>query len=605
MVIRPHPHKGNYMQHIVNLLSQQAQQQLDQVALKIWRNQAWQCFTWKDFSQQWTQVAKGLIKLGHEEQQGVAIMSPNMPEWTITDVGILAARGCVVPIYPTNTLEQSQYILEDAGCKILFVGQQEQIEIGLQLLNAGQVETLICFEESSLTQQENVLSWQQLLCLGGADEAQTLLLRQQNQQMSDLATLIYTSGTTGEPKGVMLDHANFAAAFAMHDQRLDVRASDVSLSFLPLSHVFERAWTYYILYRGASNIYLEDPAQIQEALPRSQATLMCSVPRLYEKIHSAILQKVAAAPKTKQVLFNWALSVAQQRMAAKQNILTPSLLLKVRYALANKLVLKKLRAIFGPARLLPCSGAKLADDINRFFQSLDIPINYGYGMTESTATVSCYSQTKKAIGSIGQPLEALQVKISEQGEILIKGDTVMRGYFNKPQATADTIVDGWLHTGDAGKLDAEGNLVLIERIKELMKTSGGKYIAPQRVEGALIREPLFEQVAIIADARHFVSALIVPAFEALELHAKQLGIKWQHRNELLEHAEIKSLIQARLKQVQANLARFEQVKQFTLLPREFCMKQGELTPTLKLRRAVIESRFAEQISAMYAEAKTA
>ncbi|WP_137671323.1 long-chain fatty acid--CoA ligase [Agarivorans sp. Toyoura001] len=593
------------MQHIVTLLSEQVKQQAQNVALKIWRNQAWQCFTWTDFSQQWTLVAKGLIGLGHQEEQCVAIMSPNMPEWTITDLGILAARGCVVPIYPTNTLDQSQYILKDAGCKILFVGQAEQVEIGLELLKSGQIETLICFEESEHTQQENVMSLPQLLALGETIDVDELEQRQQNLKMDDLATLIYTSGTTGEPKGVMLDHANFAAAFAMHDQRLSVNNKDVSLSFLPLSHVFERAWTYYVLYRGATNVYLEDPALIQDALPRSQPTLMCSVPRLYEKIHAAILQKVATASASKQKLFHWALKVAELRLAAKQQQVQPSAWLNIRYRLANKLVLSKLRAIFGPARLLPCSGARLADDINRFFQSLNVPINYGYGMTESTATVSCYSETQKSISTIGHPLEALQIKISEQGEILVKGDTVMRGYFNKPQATAETIIDGWLHTGDAGNLDAEGNLVLTERIKELMKTSGGKYIAPQRVEGALIREPLFEQVAIIADARHFVSALIVPAFEALELHAKQLGIKWQHRNELLENAEIKQLIQARLKQVQTNLARFEQVKQFTLLPREFCMKQGELTPTLKLRRAVIESRFAEQISAMYAEKRIA
>jgi len=589
------------MQHIVSLLERQAKQQPQQVALKIWRDQAWQCFSWKDFSQQWTQVAKGLINLGHQPQQGVAIMSPNMPEWTIADLGILAARGCVVPIYPTNTVEQSQYIAEDANCKILFVGQQEQLEIGVQLLESGSIETIVCFETCLRPANTNILSWNEFLALGQNSDNTDLATRRQQIKMDDLATLIYTSGTTGEPKGVMLDHANFASAFAMHDQRLSVDSSDVSLSFLPLSHVFERAWTYYVLYRGASNIYLEDPAKIQEALPRSQATLMCSVPRLYEKIHSAILQKVSKASTGKQALFNWAMGIAEQALTLKQTQQQPNLVHKLQYRLANKLVLNKLRAIFGPAKLLPCSGAKLADDINHFFQCLNVPITYGYGMTESTATVSCYTEQHKCLGSIGQPLDGLQVRISEQGEILVKGPTVMRGYYNKPQATAETMVNGWLHTGDAGNLDAEGNLQLTERIKELMKTSGGKYIAPQRVEGALIREPLIEQVAIIADARHFVSALIVPAFEALEQHAKQLGIKWQHRDELLENTEIKNLIQSRLKQVQANLARFEQVKKFTLLPREFCMKQGELTPTLKLRRAVIESRFAEQISAMYAD----
>ncbi|WP_432459162.1 AMP-dependent synthetase/ligase [Agarivorans sp. QJM3NY_25] len=589
------------MQHIVTLLSQQAQLQAQQVALKIWRDQAWQCFSWKDFSQQWTQIAKGLIHLGHQQGERVAIMSPNMPEWTIADVGILAAGGCVVPIYPTNTLEQSQYILADANCKILFVGQAEQVESGVALLAAGHIETVICFEDSEYTEQPNILSWQQLLSLANSADEQQFKARQKNLRTDDLATLIYTSGTTGDPKGVMLDHANFSAAFAMHQQRIKVTSKDTSLSFLPLSHVFERAWTYYVLSQGATNVYLEDPSQVQQALPRTQPTLMCSVPRLYEKIHAAILQKVATASKPRQILFYWAMSVAQSRLQAKQNQTKQSPWLRLRYQIADQLVLSKIRGFFGPARILPCSGARLADDINRFFQSIEVPIVYGYGMTESTATIACYTEGHQKLGSIGQALKGLQVKISQQGEILLKGPTVMRGYFNKPEATAETIVGGWLHTGDAGTIDAQGNLVLTERIKELMKTSGGKYIAPQRVEGALIREPLFEQVAIIADARHFVSALIVPAFEALELHAKQLGIKWQHRSELLEHAEIKALISSKLKQVQTNLARFEQVKQFTLLPREFCMKQGELTPTLKLRRAVIENRFAEQINAMYAE----
>ncbi|RKF18815.1 long-chain fatty acid--CoA ligase [Alginatibacterium sediminis] len=591
------------MNHLVALLTRRAQQQAQQEALKIWQHGSWQSITWTQFQQSWQKVAQALIHLGHKSGERVAIMSNNLPQWTISDLGILAARGCVVPIYPTNTAEQSQYILQDSGCSILFVGHREQLELALELQQNGVIEHLICLNpDLQLTEQEakSVIAWQELLEMNSSIASTELANRQLQFDSSELATLIYTSGTTGEPKGVMLDHDNFAAAFRMHDERLSVDETDTSLSFLPLSHVFERAWTYYILYRGACNVYLEDPSEVQAALERTKPTLMCSVPRLYEKIHGAILQKVAAAPKTKQMLFNWALKTAEMRFLAMNKHQSVSFALEKKYQLADRLVLRKLRSIFVNAKILPCSGARLADDINLFFQSIGVPLNYGYGMTETTATVSCYPEGKIRIGSIGAPMNDIEVKLNDEGEILVKGDTVMRGYFNKPEATEQCIIDGWLHTGDAGEFDTAGNLVMTERIKELMKTSGGKYIAPQRVEGELIREPLFEQVAIIAEARHFVSALIVPAYEALELHAHQLGLKFKDRAELLEHAEIKSLMQSRLKQVQSNLARFEQVKQFTLLPREFCMKQGELTPTLKLRRKVIEGRFAEQIKAMYA-----
>jgi long-chain acyl-CoA synthetase len=590
-------------QHLVHQLAKRASEQPERVALRIWRNEQWQETRWGSLEQLWGRVAKSLIHLGHQAGERVAIMSPNMPEWTIADLGILNAGGCVVPIYPTNTKDQTQYIVEDCQARIMFVGQNEQFAVGLELLEAGQIETLICFE-GDVAARDGVYNWNSFLALSelvGELGLSELHQRRENLAMHDLVTLIYTSGTTGEPKGVMLDARNFAATFRMHDKRLDVDRDDVSLSFLPLSHIFERAWCYYVLYRGAINVYLSEPSQVQQAMARTQPTLMCSVPRLYEKIHTAIYHKVGTAPIYRRMIFRWAIAQAHAYFHVVQEKQQPGFWLETKQRFAERLVLAKLRKIFGQAKLLPCSGAALSDDINRFFQSIGVPITYGYGLTESTATVSCYVKGDTPVGSIGTPLDELEIRISEQGEILVKGDTVMRGYFNKPDATAETLVDGWLHTGDAGQLDATGHLRLTERIKELMKTSGGKYIAPQRVEGALIREPLFEQVAIIADARHFVSALIVPAFEALESHAQQMGLRWKDRAELLELIEIKQLVHERLQLVQSNLARFEQVKRFTLLPQEFCMKRGELTPTLKLRRKVIETRFAQQIQAMYGE----
>lgn len=599
------------MQNILDILDTRVSESPSSKALRVWRNKTWVEWSWADVSQSVDNVAKALIGLGHERCESVTIMSCNLPEWTIADMAILSAGGVVVPIYPTSTPDQAEYIVRDSSSKIMFVGQSEQARVALELKSRGSVETVIGLDKLNL---EKNLSAEELADITMYDDialgnkcceaiTEEYHSRKGKVQDSDLATLIYTSGTTGEPKGVMLTHGNFIHQLKMHDGHLGTSIEMDSLAMLPLSHVFERAWTYYVLYRGGRNTYLENPNDLQRALRRFSPTVMCAVPRVYEKMYTTICTKAKAAPKHRQLLFKWALNVGAQMVKARSLDKRPTPLLKLKYKLAKALVLDKIKQKLLPrAQMLPCSGAKLSDEVNVFFQSLGLPIAYGYGMTETTATISCYTSGEMQMGTVGTVLEGLDVKLSDDGnnEILVRGKSVMKGYFNKPDETAEVFDGDWFRTGDAGEI-VDGKIILTERIKELMKTSNGKYIAPQQVEGALIQEPLFEQVAVVADCKKFVSALIVPAYEAIEQYGKELGLAWKSRSELLENAEIQRLIKSRLNEAQKHLAHFEQVKVFKLLPREFCMTRGELTPTLKLRRKVIESTFAVQIKEMYGD----
>ena len=418
-----------------------------------------------------------------------------------------------------------------------------------------------------------------------------------SKRLDDLFTLIYTSGTTGDPKGVMLDYANLAHQLQSHDQALNITEQDVSLSFLPLSHIFERAWVAYIFHRGATNCYLEDTNQIRQALVETKPTVMCAVPRFYEKIYAAVLDKVEKAPFIRRTLFHWAIQAGEKHYQSAN----PSRWLKWQHKWADKLVLSKLRALLGgQVRMMPCGGAKLEPTIGKFFHSLGVNVKLGYGMTETTATVSCWEDHDFNPNSIGKLMPNAEVKIGENNEILVRGGMVMRGYYKKPEETANAFTaDGFLKTGDAGEMDEHGNLYITDRIKELMKTSNGKYIAPQYIEGKIGKDKFIEQIAIIADAKKYVSALIVPCFDSLEEYAKQLNIKYQDRLELIKHSEIIQMFEKRLHDVQKELASFEQVKKFTLLPQAFPHAMEEITPTLKLRRKVIMQRYREQIEQMY------
>lgn len=590
--------------HFIHRIRQQAQLLANKTALRYHENGAWQDISWATFQQQIDQLSLALLANGIGVQDKIAIFAHNMPRWTIADIATLQIRAITVPIYATNTAQQAEYILNDADVKILFVGEQEQYEQALAVLHqCPQLQKIVAMKNSiDLKGCEQACYWQDFLCSDLNEKTTALEQRLAQKNFDDLFTIIYTSGTTGEPKGVMLDYANLAHQLIAHDKALKpIDSHDVSLSFLPFSHIFERAWVAYVLHRGAINCYIEDPHFVRQALSEVRPTLMCAVPRFYEKIYTAIHDKVQKAPFIRRAIFNWAMNIGHRYFDLKTQKQRIPFLLQKQYAIADKLVLKKLRHLLGGRiRMMPCGGAKLEPTIGLFFHSIGINIKLGYGMTETTATVSCWKDDHFEPNSIGELMPGAEVKIGENNEILVRGGMVMRGYYKKPAETAQAFTeDGFLKTGDAGAFDAQGHLHITDRIKELMKTSNGKYIAPQYIEGKIGKDKFIEQIAIVADAKKYVSALIVPCFESLEEYAKQLNIKYQDRMELVKHSEIIQMFEKRINELQKELPSFEQIKKFTLLPQAFSTKMNEITPTLKLKRKVILERYKAQIEKMY------
>jgi long-chain acyl-CoA synthetase len=590
--------------HLVRLLRERISQLGDRPALRVQQAGIWQTITWRQLGEAVDGCAQALIRAGHQDAEMVGICARNMPEWTQADLGILAARGVSVPIYPTSTLEQTRYIVREARIGLLFVGEQPQLDQALALLKDGEIRQIVALDPGvDLRGCPEASHFHAFLAQGRhAPSEQELRHRETRYRMDDLLTLIYTSGTTGEPKGVMLDYANIAACFEMHDSRLDLTGQDVSLCMLPLSHVFERVWTYYVLYRGAENVYIRDPQTVMDVIGDVRPTVMCSVPRLYEKAYAAIQARVAQAPHLRRTLFAWATKVGERVVACREAGASAPPLLGAQWWLAERLVFRRLRGRFGGrVRFLPVAGARLADDVNLFFQAMGLHITYGYGLTETTATVCCYERDRFKLGSIGTALSGVEVKLGDNNELLVRAPTVMRGYYNKPEATREVMTeDGFLRTGDGGAMDREGHLYFTERIKELMKTSNGQYVAPQLVEGTIGKDRFIDQIAIVADARHFVSALIVPSFESLEEYARSINLQYHTRAELLRHSAVAAFFDARIQELQQELARFQQVKKFTLLPSAFSVEAGEVTPTMKLRRRIIETNYRNEIDAMYA-----
>ncbi|AFI86555.1 long-chain fatty acid--CoA ligase [Aggregatibacter actinomycetemcomitans] len=589
--------------HFINRIRHQAKTLANRTALCYFKDNNQLDISWAELQQQVDHISLALLANHIDIQDKIGIFAHNMPRWTITDIGILQVRAVTVPIYATNTAKQAQFIINNADMKIIFAGDQEQYDQVIDIADECPKLIKIVAMKSTINLHEHAKAchWQDFIEMADEQYRPQLQQRLDGKSLADLFTLIYTSGTTGEPKGVMLDYANLAHQLKAHDQALQIDDSDVSLSFLPLSHIFERAWVAYVLHRGATNCYIEDTNQVRSALTEIRPTLMCAVPRFYEKIYTAILDKVHNAPKLRQWIFNWAIAVGRKRfdtLAKQQKIGFP---LKQQYALADKLVLGKLRALLGGhIRMMPCGGAKLEPTIGLFFHSIGLNIKLGYGMTETTATVSCWNDFSFNANSIGTLMPGAEVKIGENNEILVRGGMVMKGYYKKPQETADTFTpDGFLKTGDAGEFDADGNLYVTDRIKELMKTSNGKYIAPQVLESKIGKDKFIEQIAVIADAKKYVSALIVPCYASLEDYAKQVNIKYQDRLELLRNSEIIQMLERRINELQKELAGWEQIKRFTLLPQAFSTQLEEITPTLKLRRKVILQRYKELIEAMY------
>ncbi len=582
----------------------------DRVAMRYKPKDNWVEFTWKQFGDMVNNTSKALIECGIGEQETVGIFSQNMPQWSIADIGSLCIRAIPVPIYATNTAKQAEYIINHAEIKVIFVGDVEQYSKIMQILPDNKfLQKVIVFKETvPIQKSDKIMYFSDFLKIG----QQSLKDNEVKERMSrgtldDLLTLIYTSGTTGEPKGVMLTHSNALFQAEQHDLRLiDPNENDISLAFLPLSHVFERIWTYYVFAKGMTNNYLEDPAKIVEFIQEVKPTIMCAVPRFYEKIYATVFNRLESAPPAKQKLFKWAIKVGAQHNNRKKDQLFISPILRFKYKIADTLVLKKIRDVVGGRiKFFPCAGAPLSQEIEEFFYACGIFICYGYGLTETTATVTCHEQYNFKFGAVGKPLPNVEVKIDpSNGEILVRGGNVMKGYYKKPEATAEVLSpDGWFRTGDAGFFEENGELRITERIKDLMKTSGGKYIAPQMIESTIGADHFIEQIAVIGDQRKYVTALVVPSFLALEEYAKAHNISYSSKEELISKPEIIEFYRQRIEEAQKDFARFEKIKKFTLLPQEFTVESGEITPTLKLKRKVIAEKYKDIIDAMYKDDK--
>ncbi|ODQ06939.1 MULTISPECIES: AMP-dependent synthetase/ligase [Enterobacterales] len=589
--------------HIIRRLQMQFLHSGNKIAYRQWDAKRKIDMSWKLVEKKTRALSNALLEMGVDVQENIGIFSQNTIDWSLADIASLQLRAVTVPLYATSSVEQAAYILNDANIRILFVGDQKQYDIVSELLAlCPQLEHIIVFNSEVVLNENTPSCYLESLTNQLEFQHDDVLKQRINEcSLDDLFTLIYTSGTTGEPKGVMLDYTSLASQLYLHDERLSLSDKDVSLCFLPLSHVFERAWSFYVMHTGAVNVYLTDTHAVREAMSAVKPTVMCAVPRFYEKVYSAIQDKVSQASVFRQFIFKWAIKQGEKKREAQLNQHQQNFISRLCYRFADKKVLNPLRQILGGrVRFLPAAGARLDDAVIRFFLAAGINIKYGYGMTETCATVSCWEENKYKLGSIGTPLPGVEVRIGEENEIQVRGSIVMKGYFNKPEDTAAAFTeDGWLRTGDAGALDSDGMLFITERLKDLMKTSNGKYIAPQMIEGTLGQDRFIEHIAVIADTRKFVSALIVPCFEALEEHARALNLKYQDRMELLRHTKIKELFDERLREMQKNFASFHQVKRFTLLAEGFSMESGELTPTLKLRRKIISERYRNEIELMY------
>jgi len=558
-------------------------------------------------------VALGLERIGVSRGDRVAIVSESRPEWLVADLAILTLGAVTVPVYPTLTAAQTRYILADAGARAAFASDRTQAEKLAEIRHAlpGLETTVLVSGDrdglpgSTLTLAEVAeLGHDRLRVSWGLARA----YHDQARQVApdDLATLIYTSGTTGDPKGVMLTHANIVSNVKACCEVLDLGPDDVALSFLPLSHSFERTVAYIYLASGTTVVFAEAIETIPRDLGLVRPTMMTGVPRLFEKMHARIVEAGTSGSAVRRALFRWAVAVGRARSRARLAGRRPSIVTALQFPLADRLVLSKIRArTGGRLRYLVSGSAALPLAVAEFFHAVGLRLLEGYGLTETAPVLTVNPPDAPRLGTVGPPIPGVELRIAEDGEILARGPNVMVGYYNQPEATAAVLRDGWLHTGDIGELDERGYLRITDRKKDIVITSGGKKVVPQPVESALKSHPLVAEAMVIGEKRRFPAVLIVPDFAALERRLAELGRPAGPRAELVARPDVRELYQAVVDEVNRNLAQFERLKRFALLPEELSIERGELTPTMKVRRKVVEERYRSVIETMYAEGETA
>lgn len=596
--------------HLSVLIHELAKRYGEKPALtfKLFGSDQWRTVSWNQFSLRVKQVSNALLNLGVKPQEKIAVFSQNCVHYLYTDFGAYGVRVCSIPFYATSSEQQIQYMVNDAQVKILFVGEQEQYDKAHRIFAlCPSLERIIIFDSTVRisTHDPAALYYADFLKLGEELPRQTEvedLWKQAN--FDDLCNILYTSGTTGDSKGVMLTYGQYYAALEANNKCVPVTAKDRVIDFLPLTHIFERGWAYLCLSEGAQLFINTYPHEIQESMREVRPTCMCSVPRFWEKVYIAVKAKMDNASPLQKKLFNHALAVGRKRnVEYLSKGKRPPVTLELEYKVINKTILSIVRKQLGldNPNIFPTAGAYVSPEVEEFVHAIGVNMVVGYGLTESLATVSCDHLDKYSIGSVGRPIEGIQIKIGEDSEILLKGPTITKGYYHRDTTNAKSFdAEGFFHTGDAGYLK-DGELYLTERIKDLFKTSNGKYIAPQQVESLLLVDKFIDQVAVIADQRKFVSALIVPEFRLVEDWAREHHIAFECREDLCACKEVQKMLQDRIDTLQQQLAYYEQIKRITLLAHHFSMESGELTNTLKIRRSVINKNYQAQIDAMYAE----
>ena len=597
--------------HLSVLIHDLANKYGDKTALtfKKFGSDKWQSVSWNQFSLRVKQVSNALLNIGAKPHDKIAVFSQNCVHYLYTDFGAYGIKVCSIPFYATSSEQQIQYMINDGQVRFLFVGEQDQYDKAHRVFAlCPSLERIIIFDSSVRisTHDPAALYFKDFIKLGENLPRQTEVeALYQSASMDDMANILYTSGTTGDSKGVMLTYGQYYAALRANDEVVPVSEKDRVINFLPFTHIFERGWAYLCLSEGAQLIINTYPHEIQESMRQVHPTCMSSVPRFWEKVYIAVKAKMDEAGSVQKKLFYHALAVGRKRnIEYIANGKRPPLTLELEYKIINKTILSMVRKQLGleHPNIFPTAGAYVSPAVEEFVLSIGIGMVVGYGLTESLATVSCVHLDKKfTIGSVGRPISSIQIKIGEDNEILLKGPTITKGYYHRDTTNAKVFdEEGFFRTGDAGYMK-DGELFLTERIKDLFKTSNGKYIAPQQVEALLLVDKFIDQVAVIADQRKFVSALIVPEFRLVEEWAREHHIAFSSREDLCANEQVKKMLQERINTLQQQLAYYEQIKRITLLPHHFSMESGELTNTLKIRRPIINKNYQAEIDKMYEE----
>lgn len=597
--------------HLSVLIHDLANKYGDKTALtfKKFGSDKWQSVSWNQFSLRVKQVSNALLNIGAKPHDKIAVFSQNCVHYLYTDFGAYGIKVCSIPFYATSSEQQIQYMINDGQVRFLFVGEQEQYDKAHRVFAlCPSLERIIIFDSSVRisTHDPAALYFKDFIKLGENQPRQTEVeALYQSASMDDMANILYTSGTTGDSKGVMLTYGQYDAALRANDEVVPVSEKDRVINFLPFTHIFERGWAYLCLSEGAQLFINTYPHEIQESMRQVHPTCMSSVPRFWEKVYIAVKAKMDEAGPVQKKLFYHALAVGRKRnIEYIANGKRPPLTLELEYKIINKTILSMVRKQLGleHPNIFPTAGAYVSPEVEEFILSVGIGMVVGYGLTESLATVSCVHLDKKfTIGSVGRPISSIQIKIGEDNEILLKGPTITKGYYHRDTTNAKVFdEEGYFRTGDAGYMK-DGELFLTERIKDLFKTSNGKYIAPQQVESLLLVDKFIDQVAVIADQRKFVSALIVPEFRLVEDWAREHHIAFGSREDLCANEQVKKMLQERINTLQQQLAYYEQIKRITLLPHHFSMESGELTNTLKIRRPIINKNYQAEIDKMYEE----